>query len=1164
MKIMTNPPPLLALRKSLVALSLLGTMLSSTNVWSQGKPFEITIDGQRVDGTVVGSTDPVAKNVEDEAVDIQVKYDGLGVKPILNVSTVPPRASFESGETIQFLASFNYPAFIDKAEIRIYKSGSRSASGLLEIIEVKSTGAAEWQMPKDAPDAMDYVLRAYDADGRFDETRARPISHTSNQSVTRELAADAVAPGYSEDFTAMRNIDVTGGAVTVYGKNLPLDHELEVMGEPVPVDGNGSFVIQRILPPGSSAVAVSIRKDGEGLNFNREVSIPETEWFYLGLADFTAGYRFNKKIEAVRPGEFDDTYTRGRLAFYLKGKIKGRYILTAAADTNEAKLKHIFKGLDEKNPREFLRRLDPDDYYPVYGDDSTSYEDAPTRGKFYVRFERGPSHVMWGNFKSQITGTTFLRSERALYGASAVYRSQGVVPNGEAQTAVDAYAALPGTIPQRDVLRGTGGSAYFLKHQDISPGTETVSIEVRSSVTDFVIERRTLKYGTDYSIDYVQGVLILRQPLQSSSRSGTQNFLTIGYEYSPAARNVDGYVAGGRAQQWIGDHLRLGVTAQREKTASANQKVFGADVHVEASTGTYVEAEIARSEGPGFGNSYSPDGGLTIQDNGTAGTTGRKAYAYRVAGRVDLEETTKGKVKGKIEARLEHFEKGFSSLDVQANDKKTAWGVESAVELTERSKMAVTYSEQTTGRKTIDREGRAKIRIALSEHVAIEPYGQYTVRKRDGVNIKDAGKRADLGSRLIYTWNDDREVYIFGQSTLDRAGALKRDDRIGIGGKARLTDQISVSGEVSQGDLGTDAEFLLSYEPTAENRFYLGYRLDAERDGASNWPFELVGNDLGTIVAGANMLITDELSAYAEDNYDVFGERQSLTQTYGVNYTPNASWTFGGGIEVGTIYDNTINPTTKRKNPDFDRKAVSISASFKSETGTEGRLRGEARFEDSQDNTRDLESYLLAASFSVKASEDWRALGTLDAVFTDATSAIKEADYMEGSFGFAYRPENSDRLNALVKYTYLLDNPGGDQVTVDGTRNGDSQRSHIFSGDVSYDVTPKLTLGAKYGFRIGEIRAREPGAEWEESEAHLGIIRADLHIVHEWDALIEGRVMWSPTTDSTDYALLLAIYRHLGENMKIGVGYNFGVFSDDLRDLTFDDGGVFLNLVGKF
>jgi len=32
----------------------------------------------------------------------------------------------------------------------------------------------------------------------------------------------------------------------------------------------------------------------------------------------------------------------------------------------------------------------------------------------------------------------------------------------------------------------------------------------------------------------------------------------------------------------------------------------------------------------------------------------------------------------------------------------------------------------------------------------------------------------------------------------------------------------------------------------------------------------------------------------------------------------------------------------------------------------------------------------------------------------------------------------------------------------------------------------------------------------------------------------------------------------------VGAGYNFGRFSDDLRDLTLDDKGPFLNIVGKF
>ncbi|MDP8251754.1 hypothetical protein [Pseudochrobactrum saccharolyticum] len=88
--------------------------------------------------------------------------------------------------------------------------------------------------------------------------------------------------------------------------------------------------------------------------------------------------------------------------------------------------------------------------------------------------------------------------------------------------------------------------------------------------------------------------------------------------------------------------------------------------------------------------------------------------------------------------------------------------------------------------------------------------------------------------------------------------------------------------------------------------------------------------------------------------------------------------------------------------------------------------------------------------------------------------------------------------------------------------------------------------------------------DWQRSSAHLGVIRADLHVVKKWDLLLEGRVMHMPEAKTTDFGALAAVYRHVGENFKVGAGYNFGRFSDDLRDLSLDDRGMFVNFIGKF
>ena len=70
--------------------------------------------------------------------------------------------------------------------------------------------------------------------------------------------------------------------------------------------------------------------------------------------------------------------------------------------------------------------------------------------------------------------------------------------------------------------------------------------------------------------------------------------------------------------------------------------------------------------------------------------------------------------------------------------------------------------------------------------------------------------------------------------------------------------------------------------------------------------------------------------------------------------------------------------------------------------------------------------------------------------------------------------------------------------------------------------------------------------------------------VKNWDLLLEGRLFYQPEAKSTRFGALAAIYYHVSDNLKAGIGYNFGRFSDDLTDVTEDDQGVFLNVVGKY
>jgi len=1158
-------------------------------------PFVISVDGVRIDQsgqaavTSLGN-DPAARPVERQrkadvdlsAVDIQVKFDGLDTKRLLNVSTTPIRRAYQAGETATFLASTNYPAFIERAEIRVLHADQLPGGKPVAVIPILPNGTANWVVPNGVGQDLTYSLRVYDANGRFDETVPLTIvlgtaaSHADSPNT-------AIAPGMAGDRTLRRNIPVSGGAVTVFGRNVPAGFTVHAFGETIPLDSTRNFVVQRILPVGDNKVQVAVNgasKTG-GLSFSRDINIPNNDWFYVALADLTVGARTGDPgIEAVRSEEYDTIYTKGRLAFYLKGKIKGEYLLTAAADTGEDSLDSLFTNLGDKDPRQLLRRIDPDDYYPVYGDDSSAVEDAPTSGKFYVRLERGDSHVMWGNYKTRVVGSEFMRSDRTLYGANAVFRSEDTTSFGERRTEIVGYAAQPGTLPQHDEFLATGGTAYFVKRQDVSLGSETITVEVRDKVSGRVLERRVLNEGEDYTFDYFQGALLLAAPLATNSTSttsvrssalgGEEVYLIAQYEYVPQQNEVGGYAHGGRAQHWINDRVRVGATEMSDNSGGGGQQSYGADIQVRTSAGTFMEAEIARSEGRGFGRSRSTDGGLSFSDEEPE-LSGVPATGWRFRGSYDLSDLGVDGLDGSLGGYYERRDEGFITHAEQAATEQHVFGVNAMVEIGDTIAVRFADDEQTDGtglkRRDISSEvswqvqETVKLAVGASHVEVFSP--QAVAAGKSGYD----GSRIDVGARVEYQPVDGQTVYGFAQSTVDTKGDIDRNDRAGIGGETRLTEKVSASSEASYGTNGWGGRAGLSYTPTAEDKYYLGYQLDPDRARSASTT-DLSGADGGTIVAGLQRQVGENATAYAETSYDMFGLRRSLARTYGVFYTPNPGWTVDASIATGSIHDETIDPDTGLQRSDFDRTSGSLSVGYSDETsGLRGRIRGEALFLDSQDDTRDGQTYVAAASLGWNTNQDWRMSANIDAVLSHSEhSAFRDGDYIEASVGYAYRPTDNDRLNALFKYSYLYDLPGADQVSaVTGSQNGPKQRSVILAADANYDLLPWLTVGAKYGFRVGEVsNDRTEPSQWQKSSAHLAIARADLHVIKNWDATLEGRALAMPEAETVDYGTLVAVNRHVGEHMKVGLGYNFGRFSDDLRDLVWDDQGLNVNVVGKY
>mgnify|MGYP006376482393 CR=1 FL=1 len=66
------------------------------------------------------------------------------------------------------------------------------------------------------------------------------------------------------------------------------------------------------------------------------------------------------------------------------------------------------------------------------------------------------------------------------------------------------------------------------------------------------------------------------------------------------------------------------------------------------------------------------------------------------------------------------------------------------------------------------------------------------------------------------------------------------------------------------------------------------------------------------------------------------------------------------------------------------------------------------------------------------------------------------------------------------------------------------------------------------------------------------------------EGMLEVRALELPDLDERRSGALVAVYRYLGRHFKVGVGYNFTDFSEDLTDLSYDNHGVFFNVIGSF
>lgn len=1086
------------------------------------------------------------------------------------------------GTPVRFSMYANYSAFLDRAEVRIFQAGQSTQAVPLKVLPIDAAGYAEWEPTAEHTTApmgeLSYVLRAYDKAGNFDETSPQPLwlvlddgTRTDVPQAPPVRAPNELLASYGATGLGLRNIPLGSGTIKVRGGNIPPYHSVWVAGKPVPVDPQGNFMAEEILPSGLHTVEVAVLdQEGNGAMFLRDLELQNNDWFYVGIADLTASTNHTTGPADLLQGEDApykyDSSLDGRLAFYTTGKFGEHWRLSASADTREGPVDELFSNFLNKSPDSLFRRIDPDYQYPTFGDDSVVEETAPTLGKLYVKLARDESHAMWGNFKINYADNELAQVDRGLYGGNLHYQSESSTSFGEQRVTIDGFAAEPGTLASREEFRGTGGSLYFLRNQDILVGSERLRIELRDKDSGLVTGVVNLRPVLDYDIDYLQGRVVLSEPLastvddkllvRSGALSGDQAFLVVRYEYTPGFDEIDSLATGGQVNVWLNDYIKVGLTTNSNEEGDVDSSLDGADVTLRMTPDSWFKVQGGRSEGLVSSALYSNDGGFDFVNPDTTDFSAASADAYRADISIGFKDFIEW-MPGQLTLYTQTLGAGYSAPGMGTLTDVEHSGGTLRMQLFERVDLRAKADKREQDQGLFSEAQELNIGYRFNEHWSTSSGVRKDEREYNGAFMpvdREQGERTDGVLQLAYDSGASWRAYAFVQDTLSKTAERLDNGRIGTGASYRMSERFRVDAEVSDGDLGPGGRLGTNFLYSERTSLYLNYALENERTDNG-----LRGGRRGNLISGMKRRLSDASSVFVEERYQQTDSMSGLTHATGMTLAPNDRWNFGANTDIGTLSDDLTGA-------EIDREAAGVRMGYGFEA-----MQLSSAVEYRLDKTKQIDStsserttWLFRNSFKFQLNPDWRVVGKFNHAMSESSlGQFYDGGYTEAVFGYGYRPVENDRLNALAKYTYFYNVPTTDQVTPQNTMAQFVQKSHVAALDLTYDLTDSWSVGGKYAYRLGQLSLDRENEQFFDNRAQLYIVRTDVKFFGDYEGLLEGRLLDMTDLNEQRSGALVAVYRYFGKHVKVGVGYNFTDFSEDLTDLSFRSEGAFVNLIGS-
>lgn len=1006
-------------------------------------------------------------------------------------------------------------------------------------------------LPADGQGTNEITVRLFDKNGAPLEGDALiTVEHSAGRILIPGASTDELGPGRRDIDKATPGVQVkvTNGVAVfkLLAPTEPTDVKMRVTAGNAVAEGTVSY-----LPELRDMVAAGLI---EGIiNFSKKSSseispVRIDDGFERELSRWTREFNNGKGNAGVRT------------AFFIKGRIKGDLLLTMAADSDK-----------DTNSR-LLRDIDPNRFYPVYGDSAITGFDARSRSRMYIRLDSGKSYALWGDFStgdgfSQITGGGAVAGvksrdlgaySRSATGLRGHYEQPGYFVNG--------FAFSENLKQLVEEYRGNGTSGPFSVSASAGlANSEKVEIITRDkNALGLVKSVQLMQRLIDYSFEPFSGRILFKSPVPSLDINGDPVSIRITYEVEQGGPKFMTYGVDGQLR--LGSQFEVGGSLVRDENPSSPYSLNSVNAMLRLGTAGAINnsgaivVEVANSKS----TRYSVGGLSTQTVSGAAGEIreDRSGNAVRVEANYNI---------GQLDARgwYSRADRNFFNSAASVSEGREESGLSaryalrpdvSIYALVRQSKDRLIATEPSRESLAVGATWLATDRLKLDFSLRQTRedagfLGESTISN----NSTQGGGFFGLGANAV---NPNTGTAILGGSTgnsaaaggLNPAGLSSTSLRLAA--DYRITDQWTLAGEVEaatggQNRWGAGA----NYQINERSRLYARYE---QRTGLSSASSLNPSDRANSFVAGIDNTFASGPTVYSEFRMrDAISSDTALARDMQLGSGVRNTWNYAPGVTytAGAEYLRILSGV--------NRNAFAINGGIDYSVDplwrASARLEYRRLFDDKATVVEDTQDqYLSTISVARKIDRDWTFLARNYLLYQNNHAA---GTRVEDRFqvGAAWRPVDHNRWNGLARYEFKTVRDAATNATVPG----DNYRAHIVSLHGDYHPSRPWWFNGRLAAKSTTDKTLPSGQQGYSAFLVGG--RATYDISEKWDVGLMTSLMYSPQGSSKQWAQGAEIGYLVQTNLWLSLGANWRGFND--RELTGSDytnRGVYVRLRFKF